>query len=139
MFNSTTIQDLTFSMPKDDKWKSLKTKLLPCFRSENLRFMFYLIEECSLLAIYNLKNETESSSIIEINIFNFFARFFIDALATTTFGMRPNSVSFKENIFFNQILGAIDINPMLYVIHFLYGNFPGIMRVSLKIASFYKF
>ncbi|XP_037909968.1 probable cytochrome P450 9f2 [Hermetia illucens] len=72
MFNSTTIQDLTFAMPKDNKWKSLRTKLLPCFRSENLRFMFYLIEECSLLAIYNLKNETESSSIIEINIFNFF-------------------------------------------------------------------
>ncbi|CAD7083916.1 unnamed protein product [Hermetia illucens] len=61
MFNSTTIQDLTFAMPKDNKWKN--------------------------------------------------------ALAATTFGMRPNSVSFKENMFFNQILGAIDINPMLYVIH----------------------
>lgn len=136
IFSSTTIMKLGFCMPKDNKWKNLRATLLPCFQSENLRFMFYLIEECSLLAIHNLKKESGFSSIIEINIFKYFGRFFIDALATTTFGMRPNSVSFKENTFFNKIRRAIDMNPTIYIVHFLYGNFPEIMKVSKKDAFF---
>ncbi|CAD7083914.1 unnamed protein product [Hermetia illucens] len=129
MFNCTRLQELAFCMFKNNKWESLRTTLLPCFQSENLRFAFYLIEECSLLAIHNLKKESGFSSTIEINIFTYFARFFIDALATTTFGMRPNSVSFKENMFFNHILRVKHINPMLYIVHFLHGNFPGCLKL----------
>lgn len=114
----------------DQKWKDMRSTLSPAFTGSKMRLMFDLIKEVSEQGISYLKRKEETESEIVIEMKDFFNRFMNDAIATTAFGIRTDSLEDENNKFYQ--MGRAVINFTFFKLQFLFFfNFKVISKVNI--------
>ncbi|KAL5283306.1 hypothetical protein ACFFRR_005906 [Megaselia abdita] len=102
----------------DQKWKDMRSTLSPAFTGSKMRLMFDLIKEVSEQGVEYLKKREARDSEIIMEMKDFFNRFMNDAIATTAFGIRTNSLEDENNKFFK--MGKAVINFTFFKLQFLF-------------------
>lgn len=115
----------------DQKWKDMRSTLSPAFTGSKMRLMFDLIKEVSEEAIKHLKRKEEKDSEIVMEMKDFFNRFMNDAIATTAFGIRTDSLEDEHNKFYQ--MGKAVIKFTFFKLQFLFFfNFKVISKVNIS-------
>lgn len=99
---------------RDQRWRDMRTTLSPAFTGRKMRLMFSLIGEVSETFSAFLKTDLRNGET-ECNVQDLFARFSIDAIASTAFGLNVNSVKDTDNEFykFGMSLGNFNLMTLL--------------------------
>lgn len=97
------VQNLFFS--GGDKWKVLRQNLTPLFSSAKMKNMFHLIEKCSRVLESVLDKDTKASNVIEARAL--MARFTMDCVGSSAFGVDTNTQNQRKENPFNDIAGVI--------------------------------
>lgn len=90
----------TLFVLQDQKWKDMRGTLTPAFTGSKMRLMLGLITEVAEQAINFIKHQNNYLSGYEVDAKEFFTRVTNDAIASTAFGMKIDSLSDKSNEFY---------------------------------------
>lgn len=86
-----------FSM-KGQRWREMRATLSPAFTSNKMRSMFVLMSDCSKDVVdYLVKNSKGEQ--LEIDVKDFFSRYANDVIATSSFGIKCDSLNEPNNEF----------------------------------------
>lgn len=132
---SSGLSGLSLFLMQNQKWKDMRSTLSPAFTGTKIRLMFDLIQEISQQSISFLKNSIALP--MELDMKDFFTRFTNDAIASSAFGMKADSLKDRENTFFK--MGKSITNPSILLIlkFFILFNFKQIFKF-LKLSLFKK-
>ncbi|XP_037909969.1 probable cytochrome P450 9f2 [Hermetia illucens] len=120
---------------QDQKWRDMRATLSPAFTGSKMRLMFQMVNECGHKASKYLRTQADSKGPIEMDLMDFFTRFTNDVIAICAFGVEINSLTEKDNHFYNMSRKATNFTGLTALKFFLFSNFPRLMRL-LRIRLF---
>lgn len=89
-----------FSM-KGQRWREMRATLSPAFTSSKMKGMFILMTECAKdVANYLLKES--KGQLLELEMKDFFTRYTNDVIATSSFGIKCDSLNQPNNVFYSM-------------------------------------
>lgn len=83
---------------KGQEWKDMRATLSPSFTSSKMKGMFTLISDCANNFVEYFKQINQDTITIEMR--DTFTRFTNDAIATTAFGIKVDSLKDRNNQFY---------------------------------------
>ncbi|XP_066259998.1 cytochrome P450 9e2-like isoform X2 [Euwallacea similis] len=99
------------------RWRDMRTVLSGSFTSNKMRIMYELIrEEAEKFAIF-FKSKNED--LIELNMKDSFCRYATDVIASTSFGIKVNSLEMPNNEFYIMGKDVSDFNKITVLFKFL--------------------
>lgn len=101
-----------------NKWKSLRNSLTPIFTTGKLKYMFPQMKECSNLFINYLDQIVDGK---DMDLRDLFARYATDVIASTAFGIEPESIINPENTF--RKMGKKFFIPSIWVYFLIFIRF----------------
>lgn len=113
-----------------DKWKELRTTLTPSFTSSKMKIMFNMMEECSRQFADYFK--AQDSETIDVELKDIFSRYTNDVIASTTFGLKVDSLRERNNEFYSMGKAYANFNGAALFKIFFYSIFTTPMKVTKK-------
>nr|QTM97433.1 Cytochrome P450 [Sitophilus oryzae] len=112
---------------RGDEWRNMRATLTTSFTSSRIKTMFELISEAAENYIKYFLNK--NSKVVEIEAKETFSRYTIDVIATTSFGVKVDSLGDKNNEFFRmgKEISEIKFTALIKIL---------IMQLSLKLYRF---
>lgn len=83
---------------KGQKWKDMRATLSPMFTGNKMRFMFELVSEIGAQMAEYFKRVGKEERVVEFK--ETFSRFSTDVIASTSFGIKVDSLKNKKNEFY---------------------------------------
>ncbi|KAB0793924.1 hypothetical protein PPYR_13544 [Photinus pyralis] len=129
-----------FAMEGGEKWHQLRSTLSPSFTSSKMKAMFVLMKECTKEFINYFESKGDS---VDVELKGAFARFGIDVIATTAFGVTCNSLSDPKNEFYvlgKELMNFKGLRRIILMLNLLCPPIARITRVSFfpeKIKKFF--
>ncbi|XP_059491239.1 cytochrome P450 9e2-like isoform X2 [Neocloeon triangulifer] len=111
------LQALNLFNLQGQRWKEMRTKLIPTFTSGKIKAMFPLMQECTEQFDQHLNELADSKEIFEAK--DIAGRLFTDIIGSTSFGIKCNSIKNPDNDFrrmVKKLLGANFIQVIKLVI-----------------------
>lgn len=84
---------------RDEKWRDMRSTWSPAFSGSKMRLMLGLVAECADEFSKQLASEVGPKGR-EFDLHDLFTRFASDAIATSVFGLKINSLTDKSNNFY---------------------------------------
>ncbi|KAJ3665307.1 hypothetical protein Zmor_000807 [Zophobas morio] len=112
-----------------ERWRDLRQTLSPAFTSSKMRTMFSLMQECAKQLVTYFKDQ--NNSIVKVDLKDIFSRYATDVIATTAFGIKCDSLKFKNNEFLLAGKEFSDFSGIKRFKFLIYGNYP-------KLTKFFK-
>ncbi|XP_036146803.1 probable cytochrome P450 6a20 [Monomorium pharaonis] len=112
MYSNENIDPLSanvFLLP-GKKWRSLRAKMTPTFTTGKIKQMFSLLVECSEKLSKNLESKAQMRESVEIK--NMLARYSIDVIMLTAFGIKSNCIQDPYDEYFVQGKQIFKLNPI---------------------------
>ncbi|XP_055351556.1 cytochrome P450 3A24-like [Paramacrobiotus metropolitanus] len=125
------IIDQAVSVLKDQRWKDVRSVLVPTFTSGKMRMMNPLIQECSQTLIQNMDKMAENGQEFEAK--EMFGRVTLDVIASAFFATKIDSQKDPNSDFVRHARKAFDFNftnPLL-IAAFL---FPKLVPLLVKLG-----
>ncbi|XP_068631672.1 cytochrome P450 9e2-like [Battus philenor] len=122
---------------KGQEWKDMRSTLSPAFTSSKIRLMVPFMEEVGELMIKSLKEKARSSKngYIDIDCKDLTTRYANDVIASCAFGLKVDSHSDQNNMFYQMGKVASTFNYKQLLKFFALTSWPNISKV-LKISLF---
>lgn len=117
-----------FSM-KGQRWREMRATLSPAFTSSKMRGMFMLMSDCAKdVANYLLKEA--KGNVLEIEAKELFSRYTNDVIATSSFGIKCDSLNEPNNTFYTMGKKMTNLQGFANTIKFVLGSTaPKILQV----------
>nr|BAN21142.1 cytochromeP450 [Riptortus pedestris] len=114
-----------------NRWRLLRHALSPIFTSGKLRYMYPEMKKCSDLLMKHLDKVVDGK---DVDMKDIFGRFATDVIASTAFGIEPESIVNPDNKF--RQMGKKFFKPSYYIyfLVFLRFSFPKLL-MKLKIKT----
>ncbi|KAF5271173.1 hypothetical protein FQR65_LT17688 [Abscondita terminalis] len=118
---------------KGQRWRDMRSTLSPSFTSSKMKMMFTLVSECAEdVTNYFLK---QTGDVQEVEMKDVFTRFTNDAIASTAFGYKCNSLEVKDNEFYLMAKQLTNIKGFGFVVFVLQFLFPTISKfLKLRVS-----
>ncbi|CAH1113653.1 unnamed protein product [Psylliodes chrysocephalus] len=116
------------------QWKEMRPIISPSFTSNKLKTMFTLMDDCaeSFVNYFSKKNQ----DIVEVEMKNVCTRFANDVIATTTFGVKVDSLEEPNNEFYKMGAQVTDFSSLKKALELARA---AIFPQSTKISQVYIF
>ncbi|KAK4874002.1 hypothetical protein RN001_013362 [Aquatica leii] len=108
------------------RWRDMRAILSPSFTSSKMKIIFQLVSECAEDFTDYFKNQP--NDLHELEIKDVFTRFTNDAIATTAFGFKCNSVQNNNDEFYLIAKKVTTITGLRFLVFLMYILFPNISR-----------
>lgn len=104
------------------KWHDMRASLSPAFTGSKMRQMFELVSTCAEDMVNFLREETKDVDVLHKEFKDLFMRFATDIIATTSFGLKTNSLRDRNNEFLQagqriSQFSALKSGSILFVQH----------------------
>ncbi|XP_036148779.1 probable cytochrome P450 6a20 [Monomorium pharaonis] len=112
MYTNENIDPLSanlFFLP-GKKWRKLRAKITPTFTTGRIKQMFPILKKCSGKLLKNLESKAQMGESIEIK--NILARYSIDVIMSTAFGIESNCIQDLSSDYFVQGKKIFKLNPI---------------------------
>nr|AVL92875.1 CYP450 [Locusta migratoria] len=130
---SCPIQNRMLFLLRGKEWHYMRTTLSPAFTSMKMKNMFMLITEIAQQMVDYLKKETAAykvstnkDDVLTLEVKDFFTRISNDMIATSAFGVKVDSLSDPENMFYRM---GKDLTNISMTASLGYIVFPRLMRL----------
>lgn len=90
-----------FSIDNPD-WKHLRVKMSPLFTSGKLKKLFHLMVETSKTMVEHLEKQSETNSLITVDVKDVYMKYSTDIVSSLAFGVRTNSFDKESQEFYIQ-------------------------------------
>ncbi|XP_066137481.1 cytochrome P450 9e2-like isoform X2 [Euwallacea fornicatus] len=120
---------------KGDEWKKMRETLTNSFTSSKMKLMFGLITDAAENFIKYFADK--KGSTIDVEMKDAFTRFTIDVIASTSFGVKVNSLFKPDNQFFKMGKEMTELNFKAFLKVLLFQFSPYLYRL-LKLRMFRK-
>ncbi|XP_066260490.1 cytochrome P450 9e2-like [Euwallacea similis] len=120
---------------KGDEWKKMRSTLTNSFTGSKMKLMFGLMVEAA--ANFTKYFGEQKGHTIEVEMKDAFTRFTIDVIATTSFGVKVNSLFEPNNQFFKMGKEITELNFKAFLKVLLFQFSPYLYRL-LKLRMFGK-
>ncbi|XP_071652895.1 probable cytochrome P450 6a23 [Temnothorax longispinosus] len=120
------------------KWKSLRQKLRHTFTTENLKQMFDIVKECGEELTKFLETKAKMRESVEMK--DMFARYTIDVIMSTTFGIQSNCIKEPNNEYRIQGKNILRIKIIRFILSISIPKIMDFFSIPLtdrSITSFY--
>ncbi|KAK4874003.1 hypothetical protein RN001_013363 [Aquatica leii] len=115
------------------RWRDMRATLSPSFTSSKMKIMFQLLSECAEGFTDYFNNQ--ENNLRELEMKDIFTRFTNDAIATTAFGLKCNSVQNRNDEFYLMAKNFTNISGLKFFVYVMYVLFPNISRfLKLKLT-----
>lgn len=113
---------------KGDRWRKMRNTLSPAYTAAKMRIMFELVEKCARDFIqYFIDHPSEANSV---ELSDAFTRYCNDVIATAAFGISVNSLTDRENEFYERGKNSFNLgSPKRFVKFVAFRLFPKLMRL----------
>lgn len=124
------------------KWRALRNALNPAFTSDNIKKMFFLMEDCSKQMVESLREQAEYMENIDLKEIS--ARFSADVIAACGFGIDCNSIGNPQSVFIEigskifEPTIAVALKTLLVFTMPLLADLFGISFISKDVNEFFK-
>uniref|UniRef100_A0A1B6M5I4 Cytochrome P450 n=1 Tax=Graphocephala atropunctata TaxID=36148 RepID=A0A1B6M5I4_9HEMI len=108
------------------EWKEMRTLLTPAFTSGKMKLIFVLMKKCSEQLKFYLYETVENNPVVEIT--NVFARFTMDVIATSAFGVEIDSINNENCQFFSTVGQMLKTTKARFFRRFLVNFFPTLVK-----------
>lgn len=110
----------------------MRPTLSPAFTSSKMKTMYGLMEECGEELVQYLK--AQNKNVVELNLKDIFSRITNDVIATTSFGIKCNSLQNKDNQFYQMGKDITNLGGVRGgLFYFLYQFSPKLSKVMIII------
>ena len=121
-----------------EKWHDMRLTLSPNFTTSKIKMMFTLIDECAVNLTTYFGNIVNPCSVLEIDVKDVMKRFTNDTIATTSFGIKCDSITDRDNQFYVKSRKAMVFDGSWNILKFLImGWCPKLAKVSLVLNIIY--
>ncbi|KAK4874000.1 hypothetical protein RN001_013360 [Aquatica leii] len=121
------------------RWRDMRATLSPSFTSNKMKIMFNLLSECA--EDFTDYFDNQAKNIHEIEMKDIFTRFTNDAIATTAFGLKCNSVQNNNDEFYLMARKVTNVKGLTFLVFLMYILFPNISRLrmtSQSVSNFFR-
>ncbi|GBP26422.1 Cytochrome P450 9e2 [Eumeta japonica] len=115
---------------RGDAWRDMRATLSPAFTGSKLRGMVPLIQDCSQNLVRYLDNEMKKDGYLDVDTKDLFTRYTNDVIATCAFGLRVDSITEKDNQFYNMGYDLTNLKFRQIVKMFLVLSFPSLSTLK---------
>ncbi|XP_031353175.1 cytochrome P450 9e2-like [Photinus pyralis] len=112
---------------KGQTWRDMRATLSPSFTSRKMRAMFLLFSECSQQVVEFFERKDEG--VIQVEMKDLFTRFTNDAIASTAFGFKCDSLTNQTNEFYTMGKKATTFGGSRLLAMSFLGMFPFLQRI----------
>lgn len=100
---------------KGQKWHDMRTTLSPAFTSSKMRTMFVLMSDCAKdVANYLIKES--NGQMLEIEMKDLMTKYTNDVIATSSFGIKCDSLNNPNNVFRSMGKKVTDFNNFVAIL-----------------------
>ncbi|KAK5641872.1 hypothetical protein RI129_010419 [Pyrocoelia pectoralis] len=127
---------------KGQEWRDMRATLSPSFTSSKIKTMFALLSECAKDFVEFFEKKGEDTVTVEMK--DVFTRFTNDAIASTAFGFKCDSLRDGNNEFFVMGKDATNFSGFRIFLLSIIGLFPFIQKIvkidmlSQTVSSFFR-
>ncbi|ERL91022.1 cytochrome P450 9e2 [Dendroctonus ponderosae] len=111
---------------KGDEWRKMRSTLSGSFTGRKIKIMFGLVSDAAKNFVEYYENQP--SQVIEVEMKDAFSRFTIDVIATTSLGVKVDSLAEKNNYFFQMGQELTELRFSLFFKMLLLQLFPRIYQ-----------
>lgn len=116
---------------KGQKWREMRATLSPAFTSSKMRAMYVLMLECAK-DVSNYLVKKSNGQMLEIEMKDLFTRYTNDVIATSSFGIKCDSLNEPNNNFYLLGKKITNFEGLWNNIIFLLANIaPSILKVNM--------
>ncbi|XP_046678174.1 probable cytochrome P450 6a13 [Homalodisca vitripennis] len=108
------------------EWKDMRMLLTPAFTSGKMKSIFVLMEKCSKQLNIYLHEAVGKNPVVEVT--NVFARFTMDVIATSAFGVETDSINNENCQFFTTVGSLLKTTKARFFRRFLVNFFPTLVK-----------
>ncbi|KAK5641867.1 hypothetical protein RI129_010414 [Pyrocoelia pectoralis] len=112
---------------KGQTWRDMRATLSPSFTSSKMKTMFLLFSECAQQFVEYFEKKKEN--VINVEMKDIFTRFTNDAIASTAFGFKCDSLKDQTNEFYTMGKKATNFGGARLLLMFVIGLFPPLQKV----------
>ncbi|CAG9773838.1 unnamed protein product [Ceutorhynchus assimilis] len=87
---------------KGEEWRKMRSTLTGSFTSSKMKIMFNLVTEAAEDFVNYFEKQQKNNKILDIEMKDAFTRFTIDVIASTSFGVKVDSLNEPDNEFFKM-------------------------------------
>ncbi|KAK4874001.1 hypothetical protein RN001_013361 [Aquatica leii] len=122
------------------RWRDMRATLSPSFTSSKMKIMFQLLSECA--EDFTDYFKSQAKNIHELEIKDVFTRFTNDAIATTAFGLKCNSVQNNNDEFYlmaKKVTSVTGLSFVIFIVYFLFPNLSRFLKLRMTPVSVSNF
>ncbi|KAK5641869.1 hypothetical protein RI129_010416 [Pyrocoelia pectoralis] len=112
---------------KGQTWRDMRATLSPSFTSSKMKTMFLLFSECAQQFVEYFEKKKET--VINVEMKDILTRFTNDAIASTAFGFKCDSLKEQENEFYTMGKKATNFGGTRLLLMSALGLFPLLQKV----------
>lgn len=118
-----------FMKGSEERWEKMRTVIAPSFSTGKMRILTPKINECIESLMANLAKETNNKSGQEVDLRKFFRAFSLDAIASTAFGVRLDSLNEPDHPIVSNARKFFSRKPVTRLFFEIYLTFARIKKM----------
>lgn len=111
----------------DQHWKDLRSTTSPAFTGSKMKQMMSLINDCTSEFIEYINSEIQNNGKV-FDMKDLFRRYAANAVASTAFGFKMNTLNDKNHAFFERSYSAASLDRIQGMKFFAFQSIPNFMK-----------